>query len=144
LVEVVAGLFSRSIYRLKKSFKEKSMAKCEEYNALIDNNYRGMRNLLSDVKPPCLPYIGMFLTDLIFVNEGNDNYIKGTGMVNWSKCTMIWNTITTLLTFQKSPFPFQPNPQLIAFIKSLKPSMTDDEAYEKSLEVEPRQTRQVK
>ena len=68
VVEMVAGLFSRSVFRLKKSFKEKSITKCEEYNKLIDNNYHEMREILSQAKPPCLPYVGMFLTDLIFVN----------------------------------------------------------------------------
>ena len=37
-------------------------------NKLIDNNYHEMREILSQAKPPCLPYVGMFLTDLIFVN----------------------------------------------------------------------------
>ena len=30
-----------------------------------------MRDLVQTTPPPCLPYIGIYLTDLTFVQEGN-------------------------------------------------------------------------
>ena len=71
--------------------------------------------------------------------EGNGDYVKGTGMVNWVKCQMQWSAIKALLEFQRHPFPFTPSPQLMAYIRTLRPTMTDDQAYERSLELEPRQ-----
>eukprot|EP01107_Rhizomastix_libera_P014879 TRINITY_DN505_c0_g2_i6.p1 TRINITY_DN505_c0_g2~~TRINITY_DN505_c0_g2_i6.p1 ORF type:complete len:435 (-),score=108.48 TRINITY_DN505_c0_g2_i6:42-1346(-) len=140
VIEVIAGLNSRSIFRMKKSWKAKFEEKCSEYNSYMDSNYKGMRALLSSSKPPCLPYIGMYLTDLTFIDEGNENFVKGTNLINNTKLNMQWNSISNMLAFQHSRFPFPTNPALRSFIASLEPSMTDDQAYETSLTLEPRKS----
>lgn len=43
----------------------------KEFETVIDNNYRPLRDLVQNTAPPCLPYIGVYLTDLTFVQEGN-------------------------------------------------------------------------
>lgn len=32
-----------------------------------ENNYKNLRLALSRTVPPCIPYLGMYLTDLIFI-----------------------------------------------------------------------------
>lgn len=45
-------------------------------------------HLLQSCDPPCVPYLGMYLTDLAFIEEGTPNYTED-GLVNFSKMRMV-------------------------------------------------------
>ena len=38
--------------------------------------------------PPCVPYLGYYLTDLAFIEEGTPNF-NDAGLVNFSKMRMV-------------------------------------------------------
>ncbi len=67
--EVLAGLNDSSIYRLRATWLkvEKDAKLMEEFNEVKmimspDRNWQSYRNLLKDVQPPCIPYLGTFLS----------------------------------------------------------------------------------
>jgi hypothetical protein len=40
-----------------------------------DFSWRSYRTAIHEANPPCLPYIGVYLQDLIFIEEGNPGTI---------------------------------------------------------------------
>lgn len=47
-----------------------------------------MREALHRCDPPCIPYLGMYLTDLSFIEEGTPNFTED-GLLNFSKMRMV-------------------------------------------------------
>lgn len=63
------------------------------------------------MKPPCIPYFGQYLTDIVFTEEGNPNFTQegnifsfldnlSIGLVNWSKRTAYASLLKSLQFFQ--------------------------------------------
>jgi hypothetical protein len=70
--EIVSGLQNAAIYRLNKSWEALSVSTKKVFDEMValisrDGNYRMIRQAILHVKPPCIPYIGVFLTDLTYV-----------------------------------------------------------------------------
>ena len=86
---------------------------------------------------PCVPYIGIFLTDLIFINEGNPDELKGTNLVNFDKCVMIANVIQRIQSLQQVPYCLQPIPEIQSYLSDLQ-ILEEKELFELSLQREPR------
>eukprot|EP01086_Lenisia_limosa_P012067 TRINITY_DN3936_c0_g1_i1.p1 TRINITY_DN3936_c0_g1~~TRINITY_DN3936_c0_g1_i1.p1 ORF type:complete len:950 (-),score=365.17 TRINITY_DN3936_c0_g1_i1:375-3224(-) len=90
VMEIVAGLQSSSVHRLKKTWagvKGKSMAKYDELRELMNNrgSYKAFRAAVHHAEPPLVPYLGVFLTDLTFIEDGNPDTIINENLVNFSK-----------------------------------------------------------
>ncbi len=72
---ILAGLGNVSIQRLKyvwAEIHEKFLRKFEELENLMSTvkNYSNYRHYIKNHKGPILPYIGIYLRDLLFANEG--------------------------------------------------------------------------
>ncbi|KAH3762773.1 cell division control protein [Pelomyxa schiedti] len=138
LIALISGLGSRSIFRLKKSWTEKTTTAFNEFSHLLENNYREMRELLTNTNPPCLPYLGIYLTDLTFIQEGNEDCVPGTKMINWWKATMNAGVIQQIQQWQQLGFVFSPVQMIQNIIAGLESDLSDADAYQLSLKVEPR------
>lgn len=44
-----------------------------------DNNFKIFRDSLRTVSPPSIPFLGLYLSDLTFIEEGNSNYLDENG-----------------------------------------------------------------
>lgn len=56
-----------------------------------DGRFRNLRDALHRCDPPCIPYLGMYLTDLSFIEEGTPNFTED-GLLNFSKMRMVSGT----------------------------------------------------
>ena len=50
-----------------------------------DKSYSRLRQELHTRAPPCLPFVGVYLTDLTFIEEGNRDLLAGTQLINFAK-----------------------------------------------------------
>lgn len=94
IMEILSGLQNSSIYRLKKTWDrvQNSTSAVGYYNELTDlmsnnDNYKLYRNLLKTKTPPCIPYPGVYLTDLTFVEDGNPVIIFKTKTIETNLST---------------------------------------------------------
>ena len=95
-----------------------------------DNNYKKYRTTLHSVSPPCLPYVGIYLTDLVFIEEGNGDTFNG--LINFTKRKLVASVIRDFtqyqqvsyfpkfLTFQL-PYYYEPVPLLQKWFNDAKP-----------------------
>src|SRR5438105_572408 len=61
-------------------------ATLEKFNRLLNtkNNFQNYRHTLNRAKSPCIPYIGVYLRDMTFIEEGNPDVYEN-GLVNFDK-----------------------------------------------------------
>lgn len=60
-----------------------------------------MREALHRCDPPCIPYLGMYLTDLSFIEEGTPNFTDDN-LLNFSKMRMVTTQFEMIAQFNQS------------------------------------------
>ena len=139
--EIISAFNSSAVHRLHAAWDGISAAANERYQELNDlmaakKNYQALRNKIRTIEPPCVPYPGIYLTDLTFLEEGNPT--MKDDMVNWQKCSRQAAIIVKIQTYQCAPYCLKPVPWIQDLITALDPDMDDDAMWEASLRVEPR------
>lgn len=72
--------------RVSKSVKQ-SIEKLQQLVS-SDGRFRNLRDALHRTDPPCIPYMGMYLSDLTFIEEGTPNFTDN-GLLNFAKMRMV-------------------------------------------------------
>ncbi|KAJ3632061.1 hypothetical protein Zmor_024832 [Zophobas morio] len=75
---ILSGLQGQPVYRLRKSWSAVSPKKkklFKELSRLMDTelNYKEYRDVLKSSEPPCIPYLGVYLTDFTFIYHAFDH-----------------------------------------------------------------------
>lgn len=123
VMEIIAGLHMSSIQRLKKTWKalsSKYTAIFEEITQFIatEGNYRNYRNALSKVELPATPYLGVFLRDLTFIEDGNPDFVEDDAFLNFEKMRMLAGVLSTVAKYQQVAYNFEPVPVIQEYIIS--------------------------
>ena len=74
-----------------------------------NGNFKELRSKHDSIKGPTVPYIGMFLTDLTFVEEGNPSSLKD-GLINFSKWRLVSKILKRLHKYQQNLYNFDAVP----------------------------------
>jgi len=134
LMGVIAGVNRAGVGRLKaaKSETSKYVKPFREVEELMSpkSNYSAYRQRLHSETPPCLPYLGVYLIDLTFTEEGNKDEIEG--LINFSKRELISGIIEEIKQYQQQSYAFIPKEPMHTFLLQL-PAMIDNELFSLSL-----------
>ena len=160
LCAVFSALNSAPIHRLKLAWSkvpDKNRQIFGEWSPIFsrDFNHRNLRTLLRKAGGnPCIPHIGVFLQDLVFIDEGNKGKIaidafNGNQMLNFNKCVRIADRIKNLQLFQNHKYSAKlmgnrvtPKVLLMEFDK-LK-DVTEDQIWDMSTEIKEQDARENK
>ncbi|KAJ2499203.1 Ras guanine nucleotide exchange factor bud5 [Coemansia sp. RSA 1972] len=79
VMAVKAAVYSAAVMRLKQTWSllpKKYTIMCHHLHEATDpdHNYANYRNMLRRSQPPLLPFLGLYLTDLTFLDDGNPTY----------------------------------------------------------------------
>uniref|UniRef100_H2LDH1 Ras protein-specific guanine nucleotide-releasing factor 2b n=1 Tax=Oryzias latipes TaxID=8090 RepID=H2LDH1_ORYLA len=142
VLEITSALNRSAIYRLKKTWAKVS----KQTKALMDKlqktvssegRFKNLRETLKNCNPPCVPYLGMYLTDLAFIEEGTPNFTE-EGLVNFSKMRMISHIIREIRQFQQTPYRIEHQVKVTQYLLDKTLTMDEDTLYDLSLKIEPR------
>ncbi|KAI8799758.1 ras guanine nucleotide exchange factor domain-containing protein [Cladochytrium replicatum] len=99
-------LISTSPHCRWKGLSSKASAQYEELESklLYEGNYKAYRELLACAEPPYLPFFGLLIKDLTFMNDGNQKMVND--LVNVSKLRQIYDVILKVRNNQRHRFPY--------------------------------------
>lgn len=133
---ILSALDSAPIRRLE--WQKQTSEGLAEYCTLIDSSssFRAYRAALSEVEPPCIPYLGLILQDLTFVHLGNPDHIEGK--VNFSKRWQQFNILDSMRCFQQRHYDLKRNEEIISFFNDFSDHLAEEALWELSLKIKPR------
>uniref|UniRef100_A0A665V9A5 Ras protein specific guanine nucleotide releasing factor 1 n=1 Tax=Echeneis naucrates TaxID=173247 RepID=A0A665V9A5_ECHNA len=142
VLEITSSLNRSSVFRLKKTWLKVS----KQTKGLIDKlqklvssegRFKNLREALKNCDPPCVPYLGMYLTDLAFIEEGTPNYTEDN-LVNFSKMRMISHIIREIRQFQQTAYKIDLQPKVAQYLLDNSFVLDEESMYEASLRIEPK------
>ncbi|KAL8816799.1 MAG: hypothetical protein Q9223_004251 [Gallowayella weberi] len=160
LMAIICSLNSSTILRLKRTWDQissKTKAKLETLKEVVEvsRNHAALRQRLQNTIPPCIPFVGTYLTDLTFVDVGNqttrqlsiESEDTTVPVINFGKHMKTAKIISELQRFQ-IPYRLTEVPELQTWIQDQLVRVRSSEQanvqnyYRRSLLLEPRDTTQ--
>uniref|UniRef100_A0A6U1WWX8 Ras-GEF domain-containing protein n=1 Tax=Vannella robusta TaxID=1487602 RepID=A0A6U1WWX8_9EUKA len=141
---ITSALNFSSVSRLKKTWKALSGKYTAIYREMeemckVEANYFPYKKLLLSQTPPLVPYLGVFLRDLTFLEVGNPSYLdEEQKMINYDKFRMIASVLLDFQKYQQVLYPFAPHKQIQTALRYSLVTLDENELFELSYEIEPR------
>ncbi|SPO02723.1 related to cell division control protein 25 (GDP/GTP exchange factor) [Cephalotrichum gorgonifer] len=145
LTSIISALGTAPIARLKRTWDQvpqRTQTVLESMRKLMAStkNFGEYRIALHAANPPCIPFFGVYLTDLTFIEDGIPSIIKKTDLINFSKRAKTADVIGDIQQYQNVGYSLHAVPELQDYILSNMQAAGDvHEMYDKSLQIEPRE-----
>jgi len=145
-VGILAAIESASVSRLKRSWelvdkdKKEILSEIKSQFSAI-GNWKVYRESIPQATLPAIPYIGVSLSDITFIDDGNDDLIgSDLLLINWKKCTLFYRVLADLRKLQNGEYPFLIVPEIQEHIlKTI--DMDEKQLYSRSVRIEPRKNK---
>lgn len=147
LMEIISGLGNTSVFRLKYLWSNVSQSTLDHFRECQtlmsrEKNFAAFREHLSSINPPAIPYLGVYLTDLTFIGDGNKDFLDAEKrIIHFNKRTMLADVIRTVQQYQNQPYNLSPVPYLQDMMAQCTP-LGQEDAYQVSLTILPRGAKQ--
>uniref|UniRef100_A0A6Q2XD94 Son of sevenless homolog 2 (Drosophila) n=1 Tax=Esox lucius TaxID=8010 RepID=A0A6Q2XD94_ESOLU len=153
VLEVVSAINSVPVYRLDHTFEavpERKKRILEEAVELSQDHFKKYLAKLKSINPPCVPFFGIYLTNILKTEEGNPDFLKrhGKELINFSKRRKVAEITGEIQQYQNQPYCLKVEHDIKRFFENLNPmgSMSEKEfsdyLFNKSQEIEPRNCKQ--
>ncbi|KAG2174496.1 hypothetical protein INT44_006759 [Umbelopsis vinacea] len=143
---VLSAFDNSAIGRLKRTW-EVVGARTQHTLAYIrklmgaNKNFTEYREIIHSINPPCIPFLGIYLQDLTFIEDGNSNFLKKSkNLINFSKRMKTAEVIREIQQYQSAPYALETVKEIQYVIHlNLKNSRDEDTLYALSCALEPRE-----
>jgi len=100
LMEIMSGLAATPVQRLNQtwhSLPPKTLHRYDQLNEIISMsaNFKTLRELMNELQPPCIPYLGIYLRDFVFILDGNPEKTEN-GLINFERLTLLAGLIAKI------------------------------------------------
>ncbi|ELP85790.1 guanine nucleotide exchange factor, putative [Entamoeba invadens IP1] len=138
---ILAALNASPIFRLKDTFdglSDEFKRTLSEFNDLVDydSNFKKLREMTNVCKPPCVPFLGSTLGDLVFTKENEKSENGQLKLVNFFRVRMYGLMLKEIVMKQNSPPSFYVARDLENVIQRMRVNENEDTLFDISKTLE--------